>query len=466
MGSASLSPAGPQVAGSYASLTSTYTAGSFGIDDSGHIKIAWRGTSDMAKPQFTDPSGANYTTVEASNGAVLEHGVDRINTRPWVNTLWIRVGRGFLRKGETITISARRHAQGSPGLRLQTNVEPTFEFKVLVDAFATYEFTEVSEVAGNRAHPRPGEPVESAAAVAQYRWREIPPLRRRRGPLGQPDRQRHRAGRRCAPTRKSTGCRMRRFCRGRTARLCIENLSVGAPGDVAIAVSDADGRALCNATPMRVVAQSPYRHYWGDLHAQSEETIGTNSAEDYFAYARDKAFLDIVGHQGNDFQITDAFWTHLNDLTRQYDQPGRFVALPGYEWSGNTGMGGDRNIFYRTEGRPIRRSSRILVDDPSSEDCYTANDLFAALQRASRTPWSSPMSAAAMPTSAWRMTAASSAPWRSTRPGARSNGCCMTRSTSASASAWSATATTTRAGPAPRSRAPRRSARSAACPAI
>jgi hypothetical protein len=85
------------------------------------------------------------------------------------------------------------------------------------------------------------------------------------------------------------------------------------------------------------------------------------SAEAYFRYARDAAFIDIVGHQGNDFQITDAFWKKLNELTAEFDAPGKFVCLPGYEWSGNTGMGGDRNIFYRREGRPIRRSSHILV---------------------------------------------------------------------------------------------------------
>ena len=118
---------------------------------------------------------------------------------------------------------------------------------------------------------------------------------------------------------------------------------------------------------MRVVARAPLRRYWGDLHGQSGETVGTNPARSYFAYARDKAFVDIVGHQGNDFQITDAFWQELNRLTAEFDVPGRFVCVPGYEWSGNTGMGGDRNIFYRREGRPIFRSSRILVDgqDPS-----------------------------------------------------------------------------------------------------
>ena len=58
--------------------------------------------------------------------------------------------------------------------------------------------------------------------------------------------------------------------------------------------------------------RAPLRRYWGDLHGQSGETVGTNPAGAYFRYARDKAFVDIVGHQGNDFQITDAFWAELN----------------------------------------------------------------------------------------------------------------------------------------------------------
>src|SRR5205085_5672679 len=49
--------------------------------------------------------------------------------------------------------------------------------------------------------------------------------------------------------------------------------------------------------------------------------------------------------------------------------------------SGNTGMGGDRNIFYRNEGRPIRRSSHILVEGQTSTDAiYTADALFRALE--------------------------------------------------------------------------------------
>ena len=159
-----------------------------------------------------------------------------------------------------------------------------------------------------------------------------------------------------------------------------ENLVVDAAGDLELKVMAGD-KEVARANPLRVVESAPVRRYWADLHGQSGETIGMGSAEAYFRYARDSAFVDMVGHQGNDFQITDAFWKKLNELTAEFDKPGKFVCLPGYEWSGNTGMGGDRNIFYRHEGRPIRRSSHILVEGQTSTDAiYTADKLFEFLK--------------------------------------------------------------------------------------
>jgi len=145
MGSISLSPPGPFVAGSHAELTLVYTAVTFGIDDTGMVKVSWRTTSDMSKPQFDKPAAPNFTTVEASNGAKLEVWFDRLNIRPYANTLLIRVGRGYLRAGDTLTIRLGDRRQGSPGYRLQTNVEAHVELKTSIDAFATYEFCELPE---------------------------------------------------------------------------------------------------------------------------------------------------------------------------------------------------------------------------------------------------------------------------------------------------------------------------------
>ena len=145
MGAVKLLTPGPFVAGSYAELVLVYTAGTFGIDDTGMVKVSWRTTSDLSKPQFSKPEAANFTTVEASNGARLEVWFDRLNIRPYGNTLLIRVGRGYLRSGDTLTIRLGDRRQGSPGLRLQTNVENRVELRTSVDAFATYEFCELPE---------------------------------------------------------------------------------------------------------------------------------------------------------------------------------------------------------------------------------------------------------------------------------------------------------------------------------
>ena len=162
----------------------------------------------------------------------------------------------------------------------------------------------------------------------------------------------------------------------------IDGLSVASECDLAISVLAEDGATLATSNPCRITDDYPYRQFWSDLHGQSEETVGTNSAREYFDFARDLAFLDIAGHQGNDFQITDAFWTELNGLTAEFDEVGRFVCLPGFEWSGNTNLGGDHNVWYRTEGRPIYRSSRALIDDTSAPetDAHTLPDLFEKLQ--------------------------------------------------------------------------------------
>ena len=145
MGAIKLVSAGPFIAGSFAELILVYTAGTFGIDDTGMVKISWRTTSDMSKPQFDKSQAANFTTVEASNGAKLEVWFDKLNIRPYANTLLIRVGRGFLRQHDTLTIRMGDRRQGSPGFRLQTNVEERVELRTSVDAFATYEFCELPE---------------------------------------------------------------------------------------------------------------------------------------------------------------------------------------------------------------------------------------------------------------------------------------------------------------------------------
>ena len=110
----------------------------------------------------------------------------------------------------------------------------------------------------------------------------------------------------------------------------IEGLSVAEPGDL-LDRGARRRRQTCSAPATRCASQPtpPLRSYWCDLHGQSEETIGTNSARELIEFARDRAFLDGMSHQGNDFQITTPFWNELNRADARI-QRGRVVRhLPG-----------------------------------------------------------------------------------------------------------------------------------------
>ena len=148
-----------------------------------------------------------------------------------------------------------------------------------------------------------------------------------------------------------------------------EDLSVKEEGILIIKILSEKGEVLAESNPLCIIQDISNLHYWGDLHGQSEETLGTNSVNDYFNFARNRAYLDILSHQGNDFQITEKFWNELNALTLKYNEPGRFITVIGYEWSGNTAVGGDRNILFRQEGRSIhyRRSGHLPSGTSGSE---------------------------------------------------------------------------------------------------
>ncbi|NNE25120.1 MAG: DUF3604 domain-containing protein [Rhizobiales bacterium] len=390
MGSATLSPSGSVEAGSWQTFELVYTAGRFGIDDTGSLKIAMRFATDFGPVQFDDPAAPGYTTVVASNGATLECRWEfKRNIRPWSRALYIGIQKHFLKEGDTVTIRFGDTSGGSRGVRVQTYCESKFEFKVFVDAIATYDYVALPD--SPHIAIVPGPPVT---------WRAVLPTLRATGDAfrlsikaedawGNPSDQVDRVLKLHSSLPVDGLPETTEFPPG-SFSLVLEDLRVDKVGDLSIDVLDPDGALLCQTNSLRITDTPSLLHFWGDLHGQSNETLGTNTAEEYFLFGRDRAFLDLCSHQGNDFQMTGEFWVELNELTARLNEPGRFVTFPGYEWSANTAIGGDRNVFYLTEGRPIYRSSHAQIEDLSDEanDGHTAHELFEHLQDEDCVCWS------------------------------------------------------------------------------
>jgi len=360
-----------------------YTVGKLGLDDTGGICIAWRFISDSGTPQMSDPSAANFVSALSNGEGRLELKYDKHGgQRPWNEVLKVYQRGGYLKEGEKITITFGDTAGGSPGMLTQTFVEGGREFRVMADVQATGNFFELPNT--QLAIPVVAGPPESWHAV-------IPTLRRPKEAFhlgikaedkwGNPTVQ-AKAKLRFESSLPVKGLPERLEYAPEDRALTLENLSVPEEGTLRIKVFIEDVQ-VAETGPL-VIKSGAVAGFWGDLHGQTGETVGTNTIESYLDFARNKAFLDVTSHQANDFQVTSEFWKHLNVQTALFDEPGRFTVFPGYEWSGNTAVGGDHNVFFRTEGRTIRRCSHALLEDRSEigTDAHTLSDLYKAFNDA------------------------------------------------------------------------------------
>ncbi|MGE9291454.1 MAG: DUF3604 domain-containing protein, partial [Puniceicoccales bacterium] len=336
------------LAGDYTTLEFVYVA-HHPIDDSGGLKIVFRYASDAGTPQFHDPRADNYCSITTNGDCrIAPRWEPKGHTRPWDKTIVLQVMGGYLDRNEEIRVRFGDQSCGSKGWRMQTFCEDTFEFKTLVDPYATFSHKELPESPTIRIVPNKvvrtvliaPSTVCTGDAFDYYVKREDV----WGNPTALPKTITHKGFRR-------EGVRWIR-----------------------------KGSVLSN--PIHVCAEKPKRqNFWADFHGQSEETIGTNTIDDYYRFARYYARLDIGGHQGNDFQITDAFWSKIKKVSDRLNTPGKFVVFPGYEWSGNTPLGGDRNVFFLNNKGEISRSSEELVPDSQHPVSTTANELFQQLRK-------------------------------------------------------------------------------------
>ena len=378
-GAARLEPTTPCEVRSYQTFTVTYRAGKFGLDDTGAIRVAFRWVNDCGPLQTDDPGAMNYVTAVSSSGVPLTVCVEPYGYRPWSLAVRITVTGGFLRPDDEIRVTFGDRAGGGPGFRMQTIAEAAFEFRVSADTCATGFFNPLDDllhvpIVAGPPHTwkvvapglrRPGEPYR-IGIVAEDQW-------------GNPTQPGPLALHLSADPQIAGLPETIVFAPGQQV-VSLDGLCTLDEGSFTIRLSDRQGQELAVSNPIKIRA-GRLSGYWGDLHGQSGETVGIGTIDEYLAFARDLAVLDVSGHQGNDFQITNAFWDKINRTTGSMNVNGRFVVFPGYEWSGNTPVGGDHNVFFRHEGRQIVRSSHAQLPERADldTDANTLDVLFTAL---------------------------------------------------------------------------------------
>ncbi len=348
VGSARLLDTGEFVAGEFGSWRLVFRVGVDGVGTGGVVRIGTDSDTDWELPQVHDPGGADYLSVVVPDGAELATQVVDLTTVHLVNT-----GRGLV-EGEEILITFGDKSGGGPGARSQTFIEPRRYFWVEVDVDGSGEFVpirtlpEMSVVGGDAVRLVVVAPSDAAAGEefrisvkAEDRW-------------GNPSSS-YRGRVKISGAGVAVGAEQVQFDDDSNGVMWIERCSITEPGEHRVTVRDEDAGLEGVSNPIVASEAAPeYRLYWGDPHGG--QVVDAYKIGDFFAYARDVAGIHFAGFQRNDPAITTGAYEVQQQAERDNYEPGRFVPLPGYEWSATYDRGGHHNVYFRRFDQELRRS--------------------------------------------------------------------------------------------------------------
>lgn len=341
-------------ANSPVTLTFTYTAGPEGIAVGGGVVCMVSSYWGWSKPQVTAPEMPGYVTVTCSDPEV---GLDLL-VEPSNQGIYVRIEKQPLKAGQTLTFiygdtqsgkfptsSGRADRYAERGERFYFRVDGDGDgFYVPIEKQSFFQVLPgkaVRLVAYSPSRAFVGKPYRSTLSAVDIANNVVESFE---GKI----------------TLNSMGSEVKlpgkvTFHPEDRGSVRIEAIAV-TKGIIIISAEDPDNKLMPDISNPTVVVESekePLTLYWADLHGHSNFSDGTGTPQDYFRYARDVAGLDVAALTDHDYwgyeplSQSPKLWHHILDTANQFNDPGRFVTLPGYEWTNWTY--GHMHILFRDE---------------------------------------------------------------------------------------------------------------------
>lgn len=380
------------VAGSYITKVLTYEVGKYGMDNGGRVRVLFRYVTDAGIPQVDDPKADNYVCAFSSNSNAILKGryIPKGGYRPWMHSLEFELGKESLDEGEKIYIVIGDTSHGSRGYKAQTFIESSFTWKVEVENFETGVWVPlencpitpiISEEPQRAVLLAPsfspvGESLHGNIKVEDQFGNAAPYSGEIQFSLEQIDAEG------IVLNSRSIGKVLTGLERGYSKT---DSFVLGDKGyyRLSATVTGIKEKQIISNPIIVDTLLNENRHYWGDFHVQFNNSTGVGSVSDGFTYARDASAISFVGHQPNDFLLTEEGWQEAKAAVKEFHNPGEFIPILGYEWSGITPKGGDRNVHFLEDDGPLHRTSHWQVADKTDIDMdrYDLNELYKTLEK-------------------------------------------------------------------------------------
>jgi hypothetical protein len=367
LGTAQFLGADAGVVGEYGEFTLRFTVGRAGMAPGGKLRIAtahdfawemWGGV----RLQMDDPAAPNFLVIRTSNGAKVSwkpypHGGQDSLFReyhPWQTINEFTLEDKRLNLGDWVEIVYGARSGGSPGVEIQPMDETAFEQRVYVDAFADGEFLPLPDSPTLRILPGEAKLLhviaQTDAVVGEPVWVNV----WADDGLGNPA-----AGFQGAVDLSVEPGSWREVWQADAAdqgARRFESVRLDRPGVYRVRARSRDGmEAISNAVRVHEVAPEA-RIYWGDIHTHTKYSDGRGTPAELYEFGKKYAAIDFAAVSDHAFTTTDWMWDEIQRVSNELNEPGRYVTLLGYEWSGSSDVGGDHNVYTVGDAMPLIRS--------------------------------------------------------------------------------------------------------------
>ena len=368
---ATIDPATAVTAGCVGTWRLRFEAGLQGCAAGTVLRVGTDSDTDWGVIQFDDPAAAEYATVDAPDG------VDVAARTVGVKGFQVEIGDRGLAAGEAISVTLGDTSGGSPGSRAQTFRESRRVFRVSVDPGGGGEPVVLDDsptvaVIG-------GEPVRLVVVAPS----EVPP--------GEPFRVLIKAedawgnasdGYRGTVTLSAESIALDKttvtLADGDAGACWVQGATALVVGVHTITAADESAGLAGESNPVCVAEHmGECRLHWADPHGG--QLVDREKFADFFAHARDVAGIQFAGFQRNADVLDTQDLQVQQDVELQFHQPGEFIAIPGYEWSGKTWDGGHHNVYFRRHHQPIHRNAPAETPESVDEttELHHVQDLYA-----------------------------------------------------------------------------------------
>lgn len=146
-----------------------------------------------------------------------------------------------------------------------------------------------------------------------------------------------------------------------TGFIALPNLYFNEEGVYTIRLLNTKTKKVFRSAPIRCFPDNNKHLYWGLLHGESDRFDSTENLESCMRHFRDDKAYNFFGISPFESQeeTPNELWKFLGQNVTDFNEDERFTTFLGFQWSGDKGTEGARQIVYAKENKQILRKKDI-----------------------------------------------------------------------------------------------------------